>query len=76
MDVCSGGSKGGWGAPAPSSWCVNGNMERVRVMEKKRWKKEEKWRERGAEEEISPLKSCFASAIDACACRSLRACGR
>jgi len=32
------------GSSPPYSWCINGNMGRVR--EKKRWRKEEKWRER------------------------------
>ena len=36
---------GGWGGSSPPySWCINGNMGRVK--EKKRWRKEEKWRER------------------------------
>ena len=40
-----GGSAGGLGGlQPPLSWCINGNMGRVR--EKKRWRKEEKWRER------------------------------
>jgi hypothetical protein len=32
------------GADPKGGWCINGNMGRVR--EKKRWRKEEKWRER------------------------------
>jgi hypothetical protein len=58
-----GGSTGGWGAPAPYSWCIDGNMDRVR--EKKRWMKEEKWREREKEEETSPLSPHESSAIGA-----------
>ena len=46
MSVQAGADLGGaGGAPAPFySWYTNGNMGRV--MEKKRWRKEEKWRER------------------------------
>ena len=52
--------RGGWGGSSPPySWCINGNMGRVR--EKKRWRKEEKWRERGRRRDQHPLQSCSAS---------------
>jgi hypothetical protein len=44
--------QGARGLQPPYSWCINGNMGWVR--EKKRWRKEEKWREREEEEETSP----------------------
>jgi len=60
--VLRGGSIGGLGGlQPPYNWCINGNMGRVR--EKKRWRKEEKGRERERKKRLAPLQSCSASTI-------------